>query len=174
MYIGLLFIAALSMLTRNCIDALNVEVIWWHSPPYIHKNSEGKIDGLVKTFELVSQHACNSSGVTYGRNFSGYDDFMNHVNTLDFYNHANSTAFRLYFPAYHYSNFEKRYLTKEVGFAVSPGMTMVSNSFLSTNLYRLTVNGFNNTKVFLVIICLIMINVGIIIWIAVSCFPLVF
>ena len=171
MSVGPLFVVALSLLTRYCIDAIDVEVIWWGSPPYIYKNSKGNIDGLVAVFEGVSKYACNSSIVIYGRHFNAYDEFMDHINKLHADSNANSTAFRLYFPAYHDSYLEKPYLIKEVGVAISPGMTMVSNSFLSSNLYRLTVNGFSNTKVFLVIICLIMINFGIVIWMAVSRFP---
>eukprot|EP00112_Aurelia_sp_Birch-Aquarium-sp1_P010915 Seg2308.3 transcript_id=Seg2308.3/GoldUCD/mRNA.D3Y31 product="hypothetical protein" protein_id=Seg2308.3/GoldUCD/D3Y31 len=166
---GFLFVFALSMLARNCINAIDVELIWWDSPPYIYRNSTGEITGLVKSaFEGVSQHECDSDSISYGRRFDGYDEFMDHVNKLHVDSNANSTAFKLYFPAYHDSCLDKRYLMEEVGFANSPGMTMVSNSFLSSNLYRLAVNGFNNTKVLLVMISVIMINFGMIMWMAVS------
>ena len=166
---GFVFAIALSMLPRNQINAIDVEVIWWDSPPYIYRNSTGDITGLVKSaFEGVSHHNCDSDFISYGRHFSAYDEFMEHINKLHADSNANSTAFRLYFPAYHDSYLEKRYLMKEVGFAISPGMTMVSNSFLSTNLYRLAVNGFHNTKALLVIISVIMINFGIIMWMVVS------
>ena len=166
---GFVFIFALSMLPRSYINAIDVELIWWDSPPYIYRNSTGDITGLVKSaFEGVSRHDCDGDSISYGRHFNAYDEFMDHINKLHADSNGNSTAFRLYFPAYHDSYLEKRYLMKEIGFAVSPGMTMVSNSFLSTNLYRLAVNGFSNTKVLLVMISVIMINFGIIMWMAVS------
>ena len=155
----------------SLVSSLQVELVWWHSPPYIYKNSTEHDYSIFTAFKRTSEYGCHVSSFSYGPKFQSYAEFINHVNKVD-----NETTkkdkLRLFLPAYQNSITNRKYLFGEIGLVKSPGMTLVANRILKSRLYTLAVKGFENAKAFLVIMVLFMIDFGIVIWICVSIFVL--
>ena len=166
---------ALLLQPEACLasEPLSVKVVWWDSPPYIYRNSSGQISGIVKqTFEEMTLRKCQLSNISYSdTEYKTYKDFLSFINTLNSTVNGSSVSdstLTIYFPVFQDSEIKHRYFFREIGFATSPGVTLVTDYLMMSRLYRLMVLGLSNCKLFLIIIMIALLNIGVLIWICVS------
>ncbi len=160
---------------RIASEELNVNVVWWDSPPYIHRNSAGVISGAVKyMLDNLSLHGCKNvtdnivPNLTYAQEFKTYSEFMNDINNDTSTRKSRNAVLTLYLPAYADSKINRYYLWENIGIATSPGMNLVSDGFLVSTIYRLFNVGLGNAKAYVVIMCVVLLNIGIAVWLCVS------